>query len=111
MTTQVAVIGLNISEMYYRQFRRLKRLWDEGNADKNCLVRNFAMWADDLTEWLLDQTKNHGSAFEIIEHEGRHVKLGLSDDLDAVYWTDKIIQQLSEQAGLSQLWDKWNNDL
>ncbi len=110
MTDQVAIIGLDIPEKSYQTLCLISTAW-KSCSDKNGITIVYGFWADNLTGWLLDQTQNHGSAFEIIGPVGRKIKLGLSDDLNAIHWTDKIIQELSEQAGLSQLWDKWNNDL
>ncbi len=110
-TVQVAIIGLDIPEEHYRVLSQFQTAIRLGFTKGVILSDAFGLWADNLTAWLLDETRNHGSAFEVIGHEERHVKLGLSDDPNGAHWTDNIIQHLSDEAGLLRLWDKWNNGL
>ncbi|KKN98809.1 hypothetical protein LCGC14_0140500 [marine sediment metagenome] len=106
-TVQVVIIGLTIPAGFYISLVQMNRLSD----NKSVLSFVYGRWVDNLKKWLSDQTKSHGTMFEIIEQQGDYVKLGLSDNPNGAHWTDKITQQLSDDAGLSHLWDKWNNNL
>ena len=112
-------ITLEIPAEYYRKLSNIRFAADNKRNRKGLPITGdyvyncFRTLMEKLGNWLLDQTKEFGyrtSAFRILGWTDNKVELQVTDNPFDAYWTNNVVDHLSDQFQFGGLLDRWQND-
>lgn len=113
-------ITLEIPKQYYRKLSNLRYASDNGHNRTGLPITNdhiyhcFRTLMEKLIDWLLDQTKNLGGyrtgAFRILEWTDNKMELQVTDNPFDAFWTNNVVDYISDQYRFGGLLEQWQND-